>query len=109
MTPRLRLRQFREDDVEAMHGCFTDVEFDALLEYAALHQADRDRARGAALHRLYTVLLSVFGRSPIKRPIAVSAWSTITMAISAISGWPLVTSSIPHTGGRASPLRRSRR
>ena len=26
MTPRLRLRQFREDDVEAMHGCFTDVE-----------------------------------------------------------------------------------
>ncbi len=26
MTPRLRLRQFREDDVEAMHGCFTNVE-----------------------------------------------------------------------------------
>jgi ribosomal-protein-alanine N-acetyltransferase len=26
MTPRLRLRQFREDDVQAMHGCFTDVE-----------------------------------------------------------------------------------
>jgi [ribosomal protein S5]-alanine N-acetyltransferase len=25
MTPRLRLRQFREDDVEAMHGCFTNV------------------------------------------------------------------------------------
>jgi ribosomal-protein-alanine N-acetyltransferase len=25
-TPRLRLRQFREDDVEAMHGCFTNVE-----------------------------------------------------------------------------------
>jgi ribosomal-protein-alanine N-acetyltransferase len=26
MTPRLRLRQFREDDVEAMHGCVTNVE-----------------------------------------------------------------------------------
>ena len=26
MMPRLRLRQFREDDVEAMHGCFTNVE-----------------------------------------------------------------------------------
>lgn len=26
MTPRLRLRQFREDDVEAMHGCFSNVE-----------------------------------------------------------------------------------
>jgi ribosomal-protein-alanine N-acetyltransferase len=25
-TPRLRLRQFREDDVEAMHACFTNVE-----------------------------------------------------------------------------------
>jgi ribosomal-protein-alanine N-acetyltransferase len=26
MTPRLRLRQFREDDVEAMDACFTNVE-----------------------------------------------------------------------------------
>ena len=26
MTLRLRLRQFREDDVEAMHGCFTSVQ-----------------------------------------------------------------------------------
>jgi [ribosomal protein S5]-alanine N-acetyltransferase len=25
-TPRLRLRQFREDDVEAMHACFAHVE-----------------------------------------------------------------------------------
>jgi [ribosomal protein S5]-alanine N-acetyltransferase len=25
-TPRLRLRQFREDDVDAMHSCFTNVE-----------------------------------------------------------------------------------
>jgi [ribosomal protein S5]-alanine N-acetyltransferase len=25
-TPRLRLRQFLEDDVEAMHACFTNVE-----------------------------------------------------------------------------------
>jgi [ribosomal protein S5]-alanine N-acetyltransferase len=26
VTTRLRLRQFREDDVDAMHACFTDVE-----------------------------------------------------------------------------------
>jgi [ribosomal protein S5]-alanine N-acetyltransferase len=26
MTPRLRLRQFREDDVDAMHACFTNVQ-----------------------------------------------------------------------------------
>ena len=25
MTPRLRLRQFREDDVDAMHACFTSA------------------------------------------------------------------------------------
>lgn len=26
MTPRLRLRQFREDDVDAMHACFTSAQ-----------------------------------------------------------------------------------
>jgi [ribosomal protein S5]-alanine N-acetyltransferase len=26
MTPRLRLRQFREDDVDGMHACFANVE-----------------------------------------------------------------------------------
>ncbi|WP_348627458.1 MULTISPECIES: GNAT family N-acetyltransferase [unclassified Mesorhizobium] len=61
LTTRLRLRQFRAEDTDAMHECFADPEAMRFLERTSPHQAHRDRAHRAQICRLHPVLPSALG------------------------------------------------
>src|ERR1700733_9134720 len=105
VTRRLRLRQFSNEDVDAMHECFADPEAMRFWN-TPVHskRIETERATGLSTVPRPTI---ASGRSRTPRPISASEWSTTMTAISAPSVWPSGISLTPHVAGRASAPRRS--
>jgi hypothetical protein len=85
-TPRLRLRQFRNEDVDAMHECFANPEAMRFWN-TPVHSRRIETARASVGLSTVPRPTIASGRSRTPRPISASEWSTTMTAISAPSVW----------------------
>ena len=86
LDPRLRLRQFRIDDVDAMHACFANPEAMRFWNQP-VHTKRIETERAVRNFIDCTPSYYRFWAVADAEPIAASGSSTTTMAISAVSGW----------------------
>lgn len=99
-TRRLRLRQFRAEDADAMHECFAHAEAMRFWNHP-VHTREIETER--AVRRFIDCTPSyyrVWAVADAATDLCLGLVNFMT-ATSAVSSWPSVTLSIPPTTGRA--------